>query len=437
MSLSQNADELLKYLLIHSASDGWIPSIEVPEHINRQAVTSELLNAKYLSNVSYLGRRNIGCQLTELAFAYPDMQVNEAATAPELPHDSTIGMQTNTKEQNKENHILLDEDANDNEDDSQKTTLNNILKTVAAALGIILTTLGIIAGILTLWDRFNPDTFPTEARLRDIIGTSGIMQSEKMYTFDVPDSCCYIEYLVNYPNDSKMVKAYPGERVTTTFALFYADEYASKWPMSYSGWGEWLIYTYNPENPPKFGLFPTMEVEDLGINTIENGYVYTKGDPITQTKIFEIDSASINGYQGFTYFSDGEIRYAMRDNEQWTPAGQYELTGSATDTIFERWTFIGLAEDYDTSKVTLWNKETRRIGIVDKDTNNIQFDDETISEGKTAEVRLFLTNSYTEIVGYTELKTLQRKDVYQYRYRRRMAAKFDFGSPSSSVINGA
>jgi len=274
-----------------------------------------------------------------------------------------------------------------------------------------------------------PSTFLTEEELKNAIIADGVFQAQQMFTFDVPETCSYADFMLYGPNGGSMTTAQPGQRVSTMFARFFADVDGNvPWPIStsstnyerkYSDWSEWTVATYNLTNKPNFGHFPTIEVEDLGVSAVENGYIYSVGNPITHVKVVEYGKVSIKGVKGYSYFLLDSSLYAVPNDSQWEYSGQKALAESPSDSLNIRWEYVGFSPDYHTTGLKLWDCYIRQVGKVDQENNSIQFDDHIVNVDKTVDVNAQYVTTYTEIVGYEQIREMQYRDVYSVRYRTR------------------
>lgn len=209
----------------------------------------------------------------------------------------------------------------------------------------------------------------------------------------------------------------------------YEYEYLKTWQDRYDEWSSWTTKTYDPSNPPKFESTPTKVVEDLGSKKVEDGYKYTTGAPIYGTVVKEVASYIERVCKGYTYYrttTNQTTTYAVpvASNDGWVYQKTITKKEKPADTLSVKYVYAGsnwTACDNDCSSTPykLYKVYTRTVGTVTvSDTVKLSTGVEVkCSEYETKTIYIYANR--TAIVGYEEIRTMQYKTIYQYRYKTR------------------
>lgn len=210
----------------------------------------------------------------------------------------------------------------------------------------------------------------------------------------------------------------------TKVALTYEYEYSKKISASYSEWGAWTTKQYNPSSAPKWGLSTDglSYTEDLGKTS---QYKYTTGDPIYADKLVETASITTKTCAGYTYYRSQTTTtktYAIKVTDEWQYHSLVSLSGTPTDTLAVKYEFVGL--DWDrcgdsctTTPYTLWKKYTRNVSTVTATDTITSNSGVSVKCTSYSEKSIKLFNTFSNIVGYEQNRTLET--VYNYRIKQR------------------
>lgn len=230
--------------------------------------------------------------------------------------------------------------------------------------------------------------------------------------------------------------------------VVYEYQYQKQVAAQYSNWTDWKTGTYTSANPPKFGKYALVEIEDLGKSTVFDRWKYsTTGKPITKTKVIETGRVSEKSCKGYTYYrvttSTTTTTYAVSTSGSWKYVGTVSLKGAPQDNLATRYDPVGMdfercGSSCTTTPYTTWKKYVRDVGTVSTSgngsttitTSNIAVE---CKEYETKETILF--NTITSVVGYEEVREALYKDVYQYRSRTRTLVRDAYIDYKWSIYN--
>lgn len=210
----------------------------------------------------------------------------------------------------------------------------------------------------------------------------------------------------------------------TKVALTYEYEYAKSIEASYSGWGDWTTKEYNPSNPPKWGLSSDglSYTENLGKTS---KYKYTVGNAIYANQLVETTSVSTKTCAGYNYYrsqTTSSTTYAIKVTDGWVYQGLVSLSGAPKDTLSVKYEFVGM--DWDrcgdsctTTPYTVWKKYTRTVYTVTATDTITTSGGVTVKCSSYTETPIKTFNTFSNIVGYEQNRTLV--EVYNYRIKYR------------------
>ena len=206
----------------------------------------------------------------------------------------------------------------------------------------------------------------------------------------------------------------------------------------YSAWTDWTKLTYNPSNPPKFGKYALIEMEDLGKVQEVDHYEYSTGNPITQTVKVKVGTVSGTYCADYNYYrittSTTTTTYAVKYGDDWTYVGRVTRTSAPTDTMTVRYEFVGLDWSECGTGCTrapkqIWNKFTRTAYIASSTDTVTTSSGVVVKCAKTATREVTIYSNVNKVVGYEQIRKPVYKDVYYYRKRTRkleQAAYIDY-----------
>jgi len=210
----------------------------------------------------------------------------------------------------------------------------------------------------------------------------------------------------------------------TKVALTYEYEYSKPIAATYSNWGEWTTKEYTPSKAPKWGLSSDglSYTEDLGKTST---YKYSVGKALYANQLVETTSVSTKTCAGYSYYrsqTNTTKTYAIKVTDDWVYKGMVSLSGAPTDTLSVKYEFVGM--DWDrcgnsctTTPYTVWKKYTRTVSTVTATDTITTTDGVTVKCESYKETPIKVFNTFSNIVGYEQNRTLV--DVYNYRIKYR------------------
>ncbi len=219
-------------------------------------------------------------------------------------------------------------------------------------------------------------------------------------------------------------------------------QYKKDFGNEYSGWSNWETYTYDPNNVPQFGNFELVELKDLGRTRTLDYYSYTNSNPIYHTVKVNAGTLTKKYCKDYDYYvvSKTGKTYAVGQNVNWTYVGRVTTTGYPTDSMAEKYVFVGLDwSDCDESctkaKRWIWDKYTRDVYTFVND-NTLQHPDGLqVKCGTTVNKQVTILGEETQVAGYEQIKTPVYKDVYRYQKRSRSVIKSAYTDYKWSTYN--
>ena len=217
----------------------------------------------------------------------------------------------------------------------------------------------------------------------------------------------------------------------TKVAQTYEYEYSKKIDTQYSNWGEWTTKEYNPSNPPKWGLSSDglSYTENLGKTT---QYKYTVGDAIYADQLVETTSVSTKTCAGYTYYrstTNSSVTYAIKTTDDWVYEGLVTLSGAPSDSLSVKYVFVGM--DWDrcgdsctTTPYTVWQKYTRKVSVVTATDTITSSNGVSVKCSSYTQTPIKVFNTFSNIVGYEENRTLQEVYTYRIKYRTVISAGY-------------
>lgn len=210
----------------------------------------------------------------------------------------------------------------------------------------------------------------------------------------------------------------------TKVALTYEYEYSKKIDASYSNWGDWTTKEYNPSNPPKWGL------SNDGLSYTENlgkksTYKYSVGKAIYANKLVETTSVSTKTCAGYNYYrskTNTTKTYAIKTTDNWVYQGLVSLSGAPTDTLSVKYEFVGMdwnrcGDSCTTTPYTVWKKYTRTVSTVTATDTITTTGGVSVKCSSYTETPIRVFNTFSNIVGYEQNRSLV--EVYNYRIKYR------------------
>ena len=208
----------------------------------------------------------------------------------------------------------------------------------------------------------------------------------------------------------------------------------------YSNWSDWSTYTYNPSNPPAFGKYTLIEIEDLGKTQEVDYYKESTGQPFYQYKTVKVGTATQEYCKGYNYYRDSKTvttTYVIEEGTYWKHTGMVSTTGWPTDTLAVKYEFVGFdwtCTGCESSPKKIWNKYGRTVGTASS-SHSVTTSKITVecAETEIKEVEIF--DTVKVFVDYEIIKTPVYKDVYKYRQRTRTLEKKAYTDYQWSIYN--
>lgn len=198
----------------------------------------------------------------------------------------------------------------------------------------------------------------------------------------------------------------------------------------YTNWSDWKESTYTLDNPPSFGSYELIIIEDLGKRLEFSCYSYSTGDPIYGRKLIGTGNVKELLSVGYEYFYYKDKYYAIKEGAEWEEVGKFPLSEIPTCTPWIRYTCAG-SMGYDTEPDDLktakrqtladmiWTKEVRQVGELNISDGSIKFDDETVIGMEKADMNIQLLSAMNVPLAYEQIRTPNYREVYYYRYKSR------------------
>lgn len=244
------------------------------------------------------------------------------------------------------------------------------------------------------------------------------------------------------------VKDYAGNEAECSITVEKRNkiEYQYKKDISaqYSAWSDYTTTTYNPANPPQFGKYPLLEIEDLGKTQEVDYYKYTKGDAIYKNEIVKVGTITESYCKDYDYYrittTTGSTTYAVSKGAGWRYVGRVTTTGYPTDTLAVKYEFVG--EDWSDcgtgcsrTSTKVWNKYVRDAYKADGSNTLVTSTGVEVKCGEVEQKQVEIFANAKALVGYAEVRTPVYKDVYKYRYRKRTLIKNAYTDYKWSIYN--
>lgn len=207
----------------------------------------------------------------------------------------------------------------------------------------------------------------------------------------------------------------------------------------YSAWTNWTTSTYNPSNPPSFGKYALIEIEDLGKSQEVDYYEESTGDAIYKYKVVKVGTAQQTYCKGYNYYRDYKTQEtkAIKEGVDWSFVGMVTTTGWPVDTLEDKYEFVGFdwkCTGCERTPRKIWNKYHRVVSDVVTSSNVVVTSGVTVTcqtETKTIEVY----DRIKTFVDYEITRTPVYKEVYKYRQRTRTLIKKAYTDYQWSVYN--
>lgn len=221
-------------------------------------------------------------------------------------------------------------------------------------------------------------------------------------------------------------------------------QYKKDFSRQYSAWGAWTTYTYSKNNPPKFGKYELIEMEDLGKSQEVDYYQYTKGEPIyvkDTVKVGTINQTYCTGYKYYrTTTNNTTTTYAVSESDDWVFEGRITTTGVPTNTLAVKFELVGLDWSNCGTGCTrapkkIWNKYSRRVYKATSTNTVTTLSGVSTPCGSTATRQVEVFATVDKLVGYEEVRTPVYKDVYRYRRRTRTVTQEAYTDYKWSTYN--
>ena len=206
----------------------------------------------------------------------------------------------------------------------------------------------------------------------------------------------------------------------------------------YSNWSNWTTSTYNPSNPPAFGKYTLIEIENLGKTQEVDYYKESTGEAFYQYKQVKVGTAKQTYCKGYDYFrtTKSTTTYAVKQGTGWKFVGMVTTTGWPTDSLSVKYEFVGFdwkCTGCERTPKKIWNKYTRTVGTVTSNTVTTSGIKVTCAETETKTIDIYDTVKI--FVDYEIIKTPVYKDVYKYRQRTRTLVKKAYTDYKWSTYN--
>lgn len=218
-------------------------------------------------------------------------------------------------------------------------------------------------------------------------------------------------------------------------------QYKKYYDNQYSAWSNWTTSTYNPSNPPSFGKYTLIEIENLGKTQEVDYYKESTGKAFYKYKPVKVGTATQTYCKDYDYYRDTKTTtttFAIKKGTEWKFAGMITTTGWPTDSLAIKYEFVGYdwkCTGCETTPKKIWNKYTRTITYATSTdtvttTSGITV---TCAETETKTVEIF--DTVKVFVDYEKIKTPVYKDVYKYRQRTRSLVKKAYTDYVWSIYN--
>ena len=263
------------------------------------------------------------------------------------------------------------------------------------------------------------------------IGTSATYAGNTSYTISTTGTTTVYGY----------VKDAAGNTSTCSIKIEKRDnleyQYKKNIANQYSEWTNWATSTYNPSNPPSFGKYALIEIEDLGKSQEVDYYNETKGDAIY--KLVKVGTVTQTYCKGYDYYRDTktQVTKAIKQGTDWKFVGMVTTTGWPLDDLDTKYEFVGFdwkCTGCERVPKKIWNKYTREVSNEITANNVVVTSGVTVTcqtESKTVEIY----DRVKIFVDYEITRTPVYKDVYKYRQRTRTLVKKAYTDYQWSVYN--
>ena len=199
----------------------------------------------------------------------------------------------------------------------------------------------------------------------------------------------------------------------------------------YTAWGPWIYASYNVDQPPLFGHYNLIEIEDLGVESKIAYYQYSRGEPIYRKVPVQVGTIKGKVACGYITYSYNNVDYALAEDEVWKDSGLVSAAVDIADSMDKRYVFQYFDTDRSNGdenasrtdvppvQFAVFKKETRSIGIIDFESNTINYPSGEAVTFLPCLGELHIIATASELCAYEEVKVPVYRDVYCYRYRIR------------------
>ena len=266
------------------------------------------------------------------------------------------------------------------------------------------------------------------------IGTSETYAGNTSYTITATGS----HTIYGYVKDKAGNKSVCSIKVEKRDNLEY--QYKKNIANQYSEWSNWTTATYNPSNPPSFGKYTLIEIEDLGKTQEVDYYKESTGEAFYQYVNVKVGTLRQTYCKGYNYYRDVNsttTTYAVKEGTGWQFVGMVTTTGWPTDTLAVKYEFVGFdwkCTGCERTPKKIWNKYTRTVSEVTS-TNTVTTSGITVTCAETATRDIEVFEKVKVFVDYEIIRTPVYKDVYKYRQRTRTLIKQAYVDYKWSVYN--
>lgn len=281
---------------------------------------------------------------------------------------------------------------------------------------------------------FNTRTDSTSGISKYGVGKSTTYAGNTSYTITSSGSHTVYGYVMDNAGNTATcsIKVEKRDNLEYQYKKYYENQY--------SAWSNWTTSTYNPNNPPAFGKYTLIEIENLGKTQEVDYYKESTGKAFYKYKQVRVGTATQTYCKGYDYYRDTKqttTTYAIKQGTDWKYVGMVTTTGWPTDTLAVKYEFVGFDWKCTGCELTpkkIWNKYTRTVSYATS-TNTVTTSGITVSCAETGTKTVEIFDTVPIFVGYEKIKTPVYKDVYRYRQRTRSLVKKAYTDYRWSVYN--
>lgn len=263
------------------------------------------------------------------------------------------------------------------------------------------------------------------------LGTSETYRNNNTYVVNTNGT----KTIYGYVKDSNGYKAVCIITVTKKTKEY---EYSKLINAQYSAWSNWQTFTYNPAQPPLFGNYNLIQIENLGKKTVIDYYKEEKGQAIYQNIQVKVGTTTQKYCNGYSYFREinKTTTYAIKDGTGWTYVGMVTTSSSPMDTLAVKYEFVGFdwkCIGCERVPRKIWNKYTRVVGQAIE--NTVVTSNVTVTCSSTVTKTIDIFDYIPKFVRYDIIRVPVYKDIYEYRKRTRTLVNAGFTDLKWSISN--